>query len=202
MKPKYQIGERVLVTHRTTMNYIDNERVAITEPLHPWLRGFIIGGVRRQLGKYERGSCHGGGYEPVDYDPPCLIVTGTIFVYQVRRWFQGRIIDVQPEHIKPDAMALDPPMTRGERILKEICDEVARAERLHGPINSLHEGYAIIAEELDEFWELVKLKAKDRDPVGVHTELIQTAAMCVRTLINVEAKAKRERSRINGQDEN
>ena len=70
-------------------------------------------------------------------------------------------------------------------ILDEIAAEVDRAESIHPPINSLHEGYAVIAEELDEFWDQVRLKSKMRDPVIVRTELIQTAAMCVRTILNV-----------------
>lgn len=78
---------------------------------------------------------------------------------------------------------------RIEEIATAIVTEVARAEKLHAPINSLHEGYAVIAEELDEFWDQVKLKARDRDPVSVRTELIQTAAMCVRTILNVCERA-------------
>lgn len=70
-------------------------------------------------------------------------------------------------------------------LLNVVGAEVRRAEKLHPPINSLHEGYAVIAEELDEFWEQVRRKASDRDPVAVRTELIQTAAMCVRTILNV-----------------
>ncbi len=70
-------------------------------------------------------------------------------------------------------------------ILSSIEEEVERAQKLHPPIHSLHEGYAVIAEELDEFWEQVRLKAERRDPEAVRNELIQTAAMCVRTLLNV-----------------
>jgi flagellar hook-associated protein FlgK len=70
-------------------------------------------------------------------------------------------------------------------VISDVREEVIRAEELHKPINSLHEGYAVIAEELDEFWDQVKRKARDRDPVAVRTELIQTAAMCVRTITNV-----------------
>ena len=74
-------------------------------------------------------------------------------------------------------------------VLSDVREEVIRAEELHKPINSLHEGYAVIAEELDEFWDQVRLKARDRDPVAVRTELIQTAAMCVRTITNVLDRA-------------
>ena len=78
---------------------------------------------------------------------------------------------------------------RYEPIVAAIVNEVERAEQLHKPINSLHEGYAVIAEELDEFWDHVKRKARDRDPVAVRMELIQTAAMCVRTITNVLDRA-------------
>ena len=71
------------------------------------------------------------------------------------------------------------------RIINDIREEVIRAEEIHKPINSLHEGYAVIAEELDEFWDQVKLKTHERDLMEIRSELIQTAAMCVRTILDV-----------------
>ena len=71
-------------------------------------------------------------------------------------------------------------------ILNEVSDEVLRAEGIHAPINSHHEGYAVILEELDEYWEEVRKKAAERDEAAMRTELIQTAAMCIRTLYNVQ----------------
>ena len=38
-----------------------------------------------------------------------------------------------------------------------------RARTKHKPINSAHEGYAVILEELDEFWDEVKKKREMRD---------------------------------------
>jgi len=70
-------------------------------------------------------------------------------------------------------------------LLQQIGEEVARAEALHAPINSVHEGYSVILEELDEFWEQVRMKRKDRDPEKMRAELIQTAAMCIRTIRDV-----------------
>lgn len=70
-------------------------------------------------------------------------------------------------------------------LLQEIGDEVARAESLHAPINSAHEGYSVILEELDEFWEQVRMKRAARDPEKMRRELIETAAMCVRTIRDV-----------------
>lgn len=78
-----------------------------------------------------------------------------------------------------------------ERFLTSVGDEVRRAEGLHSPINSLHEGYAVILEELDEFWEEVRKKREERDLGAVREELVQTAAMCVRTAVNVLEERKR-----------
>lgn len=45
---------------------------------------------------------------------------------------------------------------------------------------SLHESYAIILEEIDEFWDEVKLKASQRSPERLLVELVQVAAMAQR----------------------
>lgn len=70
--------------------------------------------------------------------------------------------------------------------LQAIRDEVERAETLHAPIHSLHEGYAVILEELDEVKAEVWKKSSQRDMENIKKELVQCAAMCVRTLVNLE----------------
>ena len=72
-----------------------------------------------------------------------------------------------------------------EIICHTVAMEVDRAERLHAPLNSHHEAYAVILEELDEYWDEVKKKTEARDAEAMRTELIQTAAMCVRAILNV-----------------
>ncbi len=57
-------------------------------------------------------------------------------------------------------------------------EELKRARAMHGPMNSIHEGYAVILEELDEVWDEVKKKTKHRDLNGLLKELIQISAMC------------------------
>lgn len=57
-------------------------------------------------------------------------------------------------------------------------NELVRARNKHGKkFSSAHEAYAIIKEELDEFWDGVK-----KDVVSYHLldELVQIAAMCQR----------------------
>ena len=59
--------------------------------------------------------------------------------------------------------------------------ELEKARAMHGPQHSAHEAYAVILEELDEFWEEVRLKQRNRDPKRMLKELVQIAAMAQRT---------------------
>ena len=68
-----------------------------------------------------------------------------------------------------------------ELVRKELKD--ARAE--HGPMNSLHEAHSVILEEVEEFWDEVKKKAKKRDLKNTLTELVQIAAMAQKTAEDV-----------------
>jgi NTP pyrophosphatase (non-canonical NTP hydrolase) len=54
--------------------------------------------------------------------------------------------------------------------------ELAEARAKHGPMLSVHEGYAVILEELDEVWDEVKKKTKERDMPNLLKELIQVGA--------------------------
>jgi hypothetical protein len=63
--------------------------------------------------------------------------------------------------------------------------ELATARKGHAPLNSLHEGYAVILEEVDELWEEVRKKRSQRDPRAILTELVQIAAMAQRTAEDV-----------------
>jgi hypothetical protein len=77
--------------------------------------------------------------------------------------------------------------------LKDVCalqavnTELRRARELHqSPIHNVAEGYAIILEELDEFWDEVKHKPKNRVPEDLAKELVQVAAMACRTLVDCD----------------
>lgn len=73
----------------------------------------------------------------------------------------------------------------GTRFLDAVATEWQSASRAHAPINSAHEGYAVILEELDEFWEEVRKRRKDRRPLAMYSELVQVAAMAMRTALDV-----------------
>ncbi len=68
---------------------------------------------------------------------------------------------------------------------KMVRDELARARAKNAPMNSLHEGYAVILEELDEFWDEVKKKKVERNTTDILKELVQVAAMCQKTAEDV-----------------
>jgi hypothetical protein len=59
-----------------------------------------------------------------------------------------------------------------------VAHELVTARELHNKHNSLHEGYAVILEELEEFWDEVRHKSPSI-PKTLR-ELTQVAAMCQR----------------------
>lgn len=67
----------------------------------------------------------------------------------------------------------------------EVRDELARARSKFGPVASLHEGYAVILEELDEYWEEVRGHTSDEQLNRAYRELLQVAAMAQRTAEDV-----------------
>jgi len=70
-------------------------------------------------------------------------------------------------------------------ILNQIWDEFERANTLYPKFNSTHEGYAVILEELDELWELVKRNKGVKGNDNMRKECIQIAAMAVRFMDNL-----------------
>jgi hypothetical protein len=75
---------------------------------------------------------------------------------------------------------------------ERMVAETERAMSLHPPLNSAHEAYAVILEEVEEFWELVKINPKKLCGVeqaarleGMRSELTQIASMCLRTIVDL-----------------
>lgn len=71
-------------------------------------------------------------------------------------------------------------------VLSEIRSEVIRAMTKHPPLNSPHEGYAVILEEVDELWDEVK---PDRGRgLNAHVEAIQVGSMAVRYVLDISLR--------------
>lgn len=67
-------------------------------------------------------------------------------------------------------------------ILQDVHSELMQACGKHVSMNSAHEAYGIILEELDEFWEEVRKKPENRYPPKMKRELVQVAAMACRAI--------------------
>ena len=79
-----------------------------------------------------------------------------------------------------------------ESITQEVVEELCRAEAKFGPFNSSHEGYAVILEELDELWDVVKENPRKIPVPGVITEgLTQGITECTDTAESIHLLQKK-----------
>jgi len=67
-------------------------------------------------------------------------------------------------------------------ILYQVRNELVKAMAKHGPMRSRHEGYAILKEEFDEFWDEIKRN----DGQKAREEVLQIGAMAVRYLLDIK----------------
>jgi hypothetical protein len=68
----------------------------------------------------------------------------------------------------------------------ELAVEMLRGEHKFGGFNSAHELYAVLQEEVDEFWQSVK--EDDPDPA----ELLQVAAVALRGVLQLSERGRKE----------
>ncbi len=61
-----------------------------------------------------------------------------------------------------------------------VAIELAQCRKKQRPINSHHEGYAVLLEEVEEYWEEVMKKSAKRDRANMLLELTQIAVVCQR----------------------
>ena len=69
-----------------------------------------------------------------------------------------------------------------EKAQRLIWNEMVEATGKFAAFNSVHEGYAVILEELDELWD--SIKSKESSNKEVEEEAIQVGAMALRFLID------------------
>jgi hypothetical protein len=82
--------------------------------------------------------------------------------------------------------------SRAANLCDAVAAELGRAMIQHGPMHSAHEAYAVILEELEEFWWQVKINPKKLSPeaqndrlIEMRKELLQVAAMAVRAIVDL-----------------
>lgn len=71
-------------------------------------------------------------------------------------------------------------------ILSEVFKEVRSAITKHGPMHGGHEAYAVIKEELDEYFD--EVRADRSKQASARTELLQVAAMAVRAILDTNPR--------------
>ncbi len=70
-------------------------------------------------------------------------------------------------------------------IMGLIEDELRSASRQHGRFHSSHEGYAVIKEEVEELWDEIKKKTKNRSDKRMLEESVQVGAMAARFILDL-----------------
>lgn len=73
----------------------------------------------------------------------------------------------------------------------KVEKETDKAVKTHGDYHSLHEGYAILLEEVDELWDIVRMKKKNRKLDSINKELIQIASCAYKLHMIVNAEPNR-----------
>lgn len=62
-----------------------------------------------------------------------------------------------------------------------VIEELIRANDKKSLFNSVHEGYAVLKEEVDELWDTIK---SDSHNLKIKEEAIQVGAMAIKFLIS------------------
>lgn len=75
-----------------------------------------------------------------------------------------------------------------EDLVSDVLAELDKATKNWPPFNSAHEGYAVLAEEVDELWSHVKTNQKRRDLQAMRKEAVQVAAMAMRFALEVTSE--------------
>ena len=81
---------------------------------------------------------------------------------------------IRHEHSEPGTNAVV------ARLVREVADELRRAQAKFPRFSGPHEGYAVILEELDELWDEVRASKPGGDRAAMREEAIQVAAMALR----------------------
>lgn len=71
-------------------------------------------------------------------------------------------------------------------IERDLRAEIKRAESRFPPYKSPHEGYAVIAEELDELWDEIKMHKQNKSKM--YNEALQVACTAIRFCKMLENK--------------
>lgn len=80
-------------------------------------------------------------------------------------------------------------MTRSHmaEVIVDVQRLAARAQAKHGAFASAHEAYAVLLEEVEEYWDEVRKRNHDRDMQRMYQELLDVAAVALRAAEQIRA---------------
>ena len=90
-------------------------------------------------------------------------------------------------------------MTSLSQLIPLLHAEIDKAEKKYGPFHNSHEHYAVLREEVDEWWDAVKGNMAD----CCQYELLQVAAVALRYILengDAESISEVQRKRYEGRD--
>lgn len=83
-------------------------------------------------------------------------------------------------------------MYKYSKALKEVAHELRRLKALcddpnhpFDDLQSVHQAYALLLEELDELWDEIKKKNDKRNPEAMREEAMQIAALAIRFMTDL-----------------
>lgn len=86
-------------------------------------------------------------------------------------------------HTLLEEQAPDKRKLRARELVQEVLAEYDRAAERYAPMNSRHEGFGVLLEEVEELWDEVK---KNGAAYAVKHEAIQACAMALRFLTDCQ----------------
>lgn len=101
------------------------------------------------------------------------------FVQDTRRAIS--VEDLTDDEIAEIAKPIDPL----QYFIDVVKHEIKTATEKWPPMNSAHEAFGVLYEEVDELWQHVKTKQKNRDLDAMYMECVQVAAMAARFAIEI-----------------
>jgi glycyl-tRNA synthetase beta subunit len=74
------------------------------------------------------------------------------------------------------------------RIAAEVLDAAVPVQARWGDYHSAHEAYGVMMEEVEEFWEIVKVRQENRDLAKMRAELVDIAVCAMRTILSLDRR--------------
>ena len=68
-----------------------------------------------------------------------------------------------------------------EKVIELICQEFSAATADYGKFHSRHEAWAVLREEVDELWDVIKANGTNAE---LKEEAVQVGAMAFRLLVD------------------